>query len=87
MLPITPHISYQTDEMTVFRNVSIQHTQIMWSCRFADAFPHVLTFLKINITLSTWNFTINKASVLIFSFTMHKDYTCSFPSSWQEQLQ
>lgn len=51
----------------------------MWSCRSAAAFPHVLAFLKMNITPGTWNFTINMASVLIFPFTMHKDYMAQFP--------
>lgn len=39
----------------------------------------MLYFLQINITRGTWNFAINEASTLIFSFMMHKDYMKQFP--------
>lgn len=72
MLPITPHVSYQTDEKTVFRNVSIIAYTNHVELQTAVALPHMLAFLKIKTTPGTWNFTINKAGVLIFSSTMQR---------------
>lgn len=72
MLPITPHVSYQIDEMTAFRDVSIIANTNHVELQTAVAFPCVLAFLKVNTTPGTWNFTINKAGVLIFSSTMQR---------------